>query len=74
MFQKNKLKHLYLFFFISLFFLWDLSIKNILKPYFDLLIDTDISFKYLILFLIFPILFKKFKLNKSIYKLQIFNN
>ena len=50
MFQKNKLKHLYLFFFISLFFLWDLSIKNILKPYFDLLIDTDISFKYLILF------------------------
>ena len=74
MFQKNKLKHLYLFFFISLFFLWDLSIKNILKPYFDLLIDTDISFKYLILFLIFPILFKKFKLNKSIYNFQIFYN
>ena len=74
MFQKNKLKNLYLFLFISLFFFWDLSIKNIFEPYFDLLNETDISFKYLILFLIFPIIYKKFKLNKSIYKLQIFNN
>ena len=74
MFQKNKLKNLYLFPFISLFFFWDLSFKNIFEPYFDLFIKTDISFKYLILFLIFPIIYKKFKLNKSIYKLQIFNN
>ncbi len=74
MFQKNKVKYLYFFFFISLFFLWDLNIKNILNSNIDFLIDIDISLKYLILFLIFPILFKKFKINKSKYKLQIFNN
>ena len=74
MFQKNKLKNLYLFLFISLFFFWDLSIKNIFEHYFCLLHESVISFKYLILFLIFPIIYKKFKLNKSIYKLQIFNN